>query len=244
MLAAEEDGGKPSCVIQNLTVDNASCSLDSWRRGMVVGHVWVPGTEVTSTSSKNHWRVPTSGIARFDFVAFTPCFVNMEHFQLDLNSCVQLWARQTACWKCGARGVREVTHSCRYVTTAGCRDADKLIAKKLWVQMVRNPGESWWNTKVDTFPVAIKEDDRGYGLVERRCLCRALSAGVPASHDLFVHCAFSGPLVCAVDCTSPTHSLVHVQFSRAAEQRHIALRLHPCSPARAGKTLQADLVFA
>ena len=48
------------------------------------------------------------------------------------------------------------------------RDNNKMIARKMWVQMVRTPGESWWNTHVDNFPITIKEDERGY---ECCCYC-------------------------------------------------------------------------
>ena len=86
MLSSEEHGGQQSCRIQNMTLDGEPMSLDQWRRGLIVGQNWVPGSDVISTSAKSHWRVPTSGIVQFDFVAFTPCFVNMERFQLDLSS--------------------------------------------------------------------------------------------------------------------------------------------------------------
>ncbi len=46
-----------------------------------------------------------------------------------------------------------------------CTDSaeDRQRAKKLWVLMQRTPGDSWWNQRVDGFPVHVHSDEGGYG---------------------------------------------------------------------------------
>jgi hypothetical protein len=85
MVAANAEGTPPSCCVADLTLDGEPVELDEWRRGIAVGALWVKGAVVRSKSAKSHWRLPTMGVAKFQFCAVAPCCVDMERLTFDVS---------------------------------------------------------------------------------------------------------------------------------------------------------------